>query len=89
MDDLRTKRPPVALDKHGSGFPMPKIQRVAIAALALETSDNEAISSLIGIDQKEVGALLHTLLMTGWDIRAAHDELHYKEQAAMTKNEGS
>ena len=81
------ERPMIVLRQHGSGFPMPKIQRVAFAALTLETFDAAAINGLIGIGEKEVQDVLRILVANGWDTMAALETAQLNERVDMTSND--
>lgn len=59
--------------KRSVGVRMSKVQRVAIAAIALETCDPVAISQLTGVKKKHVRALIHNLLETDWCVRTVDD----------------
>lgn len=82
-----TERPLVVLNEQGSGFPMPKIQRVAVAAIALETYDPQAISSFIGLKEKEVKNILEELFHNGWDTMGVLEEDQLYERVHMTSND--
>ena len=84
---VETEQPSVILQKHGSGFEMGKIQRVAIAAIALETYEPKAIASLTGIDQKEVAQVLQELLANGWDTMETLEEYQLDERVNMSSND--
>ncbi len=66
---------------------MPKIQRVAVAAIALESYDPQAISSFIGLKKKEVKNILAELFHNGWDTMEALEEDQLNERAHMTSND--
>lgn len=85
--DKKTVLPVVTLSKTGSGNEMGKIQRVAAAALALETYDPKAISAFIGVDKKEVAFVLRVLLTNGWDTMALLEETQLYERVDMTQND--
>ena len=85
--DKEAVRQVVALQKEGSGYAMGKIQRVSVGALALETFDPAAISSLIGIDQTEVANVLRVLLKNGWDTMEALEEEQLNDRVDMTSND--
>lgn len=70
-----------------NGWSIPKIQRVAIGALALETRNPAPISLLIGVEEKEVKVILEHLLRNGWDTMASLEEDQLNERADMTMNE--
>lgn len=77
----------VVLPDHWNGWSIPKIQRVAIAALALETRHPGPISLLIGVDEEEVKNILAQLLRNGWDTMASLEEDQLNDRADMTMNE--
>lgn len=84
---VEAERPVVVLHEQGTGFPMPKIQRVAVAAIALETYDPQAISSFIGLKEKEVKNILAELFHNGWDTMEALEEDQLYERVHMTSND--
>lgn len=77
----------VSLPEHWNGWSIPKIQRVAIGALALETRHPGPISKLIGMEEDEVGTILAELLGNGWDTMEALEEDQLYDRVDMTMNE--
>lgn len=77
----------VDLPDRWNGWSIPKIQRVAIGALALETRHPGPISKLIGIEEDEVGTILAELFGNGWDTMEALEEVQLYERVDMTMNE--
>lgn len=77
----------VVLPDNWNGWSIPKIQRVAIGALALETRNPTPISLLIGVEEKEVNAILEHLLRNGWNTMEALESDQLNERVEMTMNE--
>lgn len=78
---------PVALTDHWTGVPMPKVQRVACAALALETHNPDAIGQFIGVGRSEVEEIVKCLLDNGWDTTALLEEEQLDERVNLTLND--
>lgn len=75
--------------ERSTGAPMSKVQRVAIAAIALETHDPVAISRLTGIKKKQVKFLIHGLLETDWGVRTVDDWNNVNKMDATDANEAA
>lgn len=80
-------RLPVMLNGDWSGWKMSKVQRVGVAAIALESTHPAAISDLTGIDEKEAKYIIGLMQRNGWDPMAALEEVQLAERADMTMNE--
>lgn len=61
----------VTLEDRKSPTYLSELEKVAIAALALQTTNPDAINDLIGMDQDKVSMLLYYLDNADWDIPIA------------------
>lgn len=81
-----TERPVVVLREYGTGFQMPNVQRIAVAALALETYDQEVIGAFLGIDELEVAYVLCQLLRNGWNTMGVLEQIQDDQRISLTQN---
>lgn len=69
------------------GWSIPKIQRVAIGALALGTRNPATISLLIGLKEKEVKTIVDELFLYDWAPMEVLEEVQHYERVDTTMNE--
>lgn len=77
----------IPLTNNWSGCYLTDIEKVAIAALAMGTTNAGAIKSLTGLKKNDIGTLLAILAETGWDMHDAIGRVAGDRQGNLTYNQ--
>lgn len=78
---------PIPLSDKSSGCDLTDIEKVAIAALAMGTTNAAAIKTLIGLKKDDIKTLLCILEENGWDMHNAILRVAVERQHNMTYNQ--
>jgi hypothetical protein len=77
----------IPLSDKWSGYYLTDIEKVGIAALALGTTNPEAIKSLIGLKKNNVRTLLRILEDAEWNMHVAIGYVSHDRQGNMVYNQ--